>query len=530
MPTATDYKFNGYGILSRGSSVKMFMGTDQQLFLGGKNNVTVGLSNTFTAGIKSDVMLGPAISMGIAFKNWDKDAVGYQSGHLTAKYDFSTNKNFAFQIAPEGSSNYVVQSKFNCDTGFQAVAGYQTIHENLYDTYKEVLAKMGLLLAITNIVSSFVVIANTLEAPAPPDEKDKGELKDDMPRQYLGAAAAWAATSASTGAAMYAAIRAAIQRETSFKPWIHPQSVIDLKKEHVFLGAIGDTKTKLSGASLLLKDGKATLGARKYLVPNTFPFLDKNFNDFVRAPTTSLVIDPTSIAGSAKHVIHIEAGGQGSVDPKKKSEEQSKGSAKKLEDARTKAGLAAYDLALKTPGLDATALQTQAKAAQKRVEASLEPGIQAAKAAETTAETFYRANPSLYLSAGSKTGGKLSKIEATAPFFNVISNSISLSPDTLLAVGTPNPLRGVFVKTTAGTNTIKLIQGPKTHEILMDPQGTTLKFGFSEIQLKPNEIVIKNGTGIISVTPSLVTIGAGPQQVKIGQGIVQAGRALKVIG
>jgi len=509
----------------------MFMGTDQQLFLGGKNNVTVGLSNTFTFGIKSDVMLGPAVSMGIAFKNWDKKA-GMQSGHLTAKYDFSTNKNFVFQIAPEGSSNYVTQSKFNCDEGFQAVAGYQPAPENLYDTYKSVLSKMGLVVALTNIVSSFVVIANTLEAPAPPDEKDKGELKDDMVRQYLGAAAAWGATAASTGAALGAAFRAALQRETSFKGWIHPQSVIDLKPGHVFLGAIGDATKQLSGASLLLKDGKATLGARTHPGPSVAPFKAKDFNDFNLAPTTSLVIDPTSIAGSAENVIHIEAGGLGSFDPKKKAQEEAKYAIKQLQDAKSQAGSAAYNETLFSVrnDMDGVALLRLARAAQKSAEGVFLAGIVAAKAAERSAETFYVKNPSLYLSAGAKVGGLLSKIEATAPNFNVISNSISLSPDKPLALGTPLPLRGVFVKATAATNTIKLVQGPKTHEILMDEQGTTLKFGISEIRLRPAEIVIKNGGGSISVKPLLVTIGAGPQQVKIGQGIVQVGGALKVIG
>jgi hypothetical protein len=49
-----DYKFTGYGVISGGSSVKMFLGADQQFFMGGKNAMNIGTSNTFTAGLKAE--------------------------------------------------------------------------------------------------------------------------------------------------------------------------------------------------------------------------------------------------------------------------------------------------------------------------------------------------------------------------------------------------------------------------------------------------------------------------------------------
>ena len=527
MAKVTDYQFTGYGIISRGSSVKMFMGTDQQFFLGGKNNMMVGLSNTFTFGMKSDVMVGPSISMGLAPWNWDKPG-GLQTGHFTAKYDFSTNKNFAFQIAPEGSSNYVTQSKFNCDEGFQAVAGFQPVGENLYDAYKATLTKMGTVVALTNLVSSLAVFANTLEAPAPPKD-DKGELKNDTTRQYLAAAAAYAANAASTGVATYAAISAAIQRETSFKKWIHPQSVIDLQPTHVFLGAMGNiTLGQTSGTSLVLKDGRATLGAfnaiagyPSYAVPKgKKPYKDK-FTDFEDPPTTWVSIDPSSIANSATHAILIEAGDRQFLDPALNTLMMLKKASKELQDKTTKAAEKAYDLAMETPNPDQILRVALAKQAQEAVELLALPFIKAAQSAEMSAEAVYLANPSLYLSAGTQTS-MLSAIKAKSPNFNVIANSISLSD-------TDIPIRGLFVKQLP-TPSIELVNTPVTHEISMAAGGTTLKFGVSEIQLKPAEIVIENGLGSISVKPTGLTFKVGPVSVQITPYIQKWGSGLKIIG
>jgi len=527
MAKVDDYKFTGYGIISTGSSVKMFMGTDQQFFLGGKNNMMVGLSNAFTFGSKYDVMVGPSISMGILpFKKWDT-AGTIQRGHFVAKYDFSTNKNFAFQIAPEGSSNYVTQSKFNCEEGFQAVAGFQLVGDNLYDAYKATLTKMGTVVALSNLVSSLAVFANTLEAPAPPAD-GKGDLKGDTTRQALAGAAAFAANVSATGFATYAAISAAIQRETSFKKWIHPQSVIDLKPTHVFLGAMGGiTKMQTRGTSLVLKDGIATLGAfdnklgyPSYATPGGKKPYKEKFNDFEDPPTTSLSMDPTSMASSATHAILIEAGERRFLDPALNTLMKLKKASKKLQDESTKAATEAYDLVMQTPNMDPSLQAALAKQHKENVENLAMPGIRAALAAEVPAEAFYLANPSLFLSAGTKTS-LLSAIKANAPNFNVIADSISLSD-------TDPSIRGLFVKKLPPS--IKLVNTPVTHEIRMDAGGTTLTFGVSEIQLKPTEIVIKNGTGSISVTPTEVVITAGTQKVGIGAAFVKIGRGLKVIG
>ena len=168
---ASDYKFTGYGIMSKGSSVKMFEGTDQQLFLGGKNAQMVGISNTFTFGVKSDVMVGASVNLGFSPFEWE-NPLSNLTGHATAKYDFSSNKNFAFQISPEGSSNYVTQSKFNCEKGFQAVGGFQTFGGSVYSSYKSALYYMGLVVALTNLVSSLAIVYKTFPEP---EKNDKGE-------------------------------------------------------------------------------------------------------------------------------------------------------------------------------------------------------------------------------------------------------------------------------------------------------------------------------------------------------------------
>jgi len=527
-----NYKFTGYGIMSRGNSVKMFEGTDQQLFLGGKNALTVGLSNTFTVGIKSDVMVGASVSMGLAPWDWDKPG-GLQTGHLTAKYDFSTNKSFAFQIAPEGSSNYVTQSKFNCELGFQAVAGFQTAGEKLYDAYKTTLSRMGTLVALTNFVSSLAIVYKTYPDPDKDDKVGKGDLtvkdaqgnlKDDDTLQNFANTSAWAATGTSTGVATAAAIYAAIQRETSFKPWIHPQSVIDLKPEHVFLGAMGDTllPANQSGASLVLKNGTATLGARKYLVVDPKPFIDKNFNDFTLAPTTSLEIDPTSIVGIAENAISIAAGAAPGYDPVLKGVVAAKRVLRNLQATTAKAAKAAHDKVMLVPNPDLIAQGALANAAKDSVEIAAQPAILAAQAAVIAAESVYKTNPSLYLSAGSAVGGLLSKIEATSPSFNVISSSISLS-DTQI------PIRGLFVKKVPPS--IQLVQSAVS-KISMSPNGaiSLIANPTTSMNLGPTSISIKMGASSIGMSPTVAEIKTGGTKIQLFPGIVKVGNSLKVIG
>jgi len=532
MAAATDYKFTGYGIISKGSSVKMFEGTDQQFFLGGKNALTVGVSNTFTVGIKSDVMVGASISMGMAPWDWDKPG-GLQTGHLTAKYDFSTNKSFAFQIAPEGSSNYLTQSKFNCELGFQAVGGFQPGGKLIYEAYKTVISRMGKLIALTNLVSSLAVVYTTLDAPAP-TEGDKGELKNDLARQNFAKTSAWAATGASTGVATMAAIYAAFQREKSFKPKIHPQSVIDLTKTSVFLGAIGNSMlpSERYGAGLMLKAGKASLNSRAIneigFDEAREPFADKTFNDFKSKPTAAVEVDPREIRSYADF-IGISAGRVDSTDPfvlsLQKARDAYETSFKTVQDLAKKAyegakvdlGLLAY-----VPGVE----EAQEEKAVIAKEAALASGaftIYSFRVLLEKALAYHKINPSLYLSAGTKTGSLLSKIEAEAPNFNVIaSNSISLSD-------TRAPLRGLFIKNKPSTS-IKLVNTPVTQEISMAADGTTLKFGVSEIQLKPAEIVIENGLGSLSVKPTGLTFKAGAVTVQITPYIAKFGSGLKIIG
>jgi hypothetical protein len=416
-----------------------------------------------------------------------------------------------------------------------AVGGFQTFGGSVYSSYKSALYYMGLVVALTNFVSSLAIVYKTFPEPEKNDKgemgkgdltfkDDQGKLKDDTTLQNFAQTSAWAATGTSTGIATLAAIIAAITRETKFKPWIHPQSVIDLKPEHVFLGALGDATKNREGASLLLKNGRATLGAREFLpfapgVPAK-PYVDK-FGDFATKPTTLLEIDPTSIACSATNVITIEAGDRQSVDPALKGLEVAQRATKLLQDAKTIAGQEAYDLAMLNPtNLGALALTTAADTARNLAEAPLEAGVIAALAQEKAAEAFYKLNPSLYLSAGGPTS-LLAAIEAKAPNFNVIAKSISLSD-------TDIPIRGLFVKQTPPI--VQLVQTPKVSEILMGSAGTTIKFGVSEIQLKPAEIVIQNGTGSISVKATGLTIKVGTAAIELSPLAVNIGKGrLKVI-
>lgn len=505
--SVSDYTFTGYGVVSRGSSVKMFMGTDQQFFLGGKNAMTIGTSNTFTSGIKTDVMVGPAVSMNIGFQDW-KTAGTFQLGHLTAKYDFSTNKTFAFQIAPEGSSNYVTQSKFICEKGFQAVGGFQPLGQTVYSAYKVALSRMGTLVAVTNFLMSIQQIAQTLESP----ELKKGET-------LTGARALWAqilpgvVAGTSAGVITGAAIYAAIQRETNFKTLIHPQSVIDLTSSGVFLGALGNaTKpTDQNGASLSLTGGKATLGARKISpIEATLqrPYWTK-FNGFKTEPTAALEIQHHKVQSYGSKIV-IAAGGGADPDP--------------VAEAKALAATAAQtarDAVLNNPAnnlLDPVARGLLADTAAETAMTPLLPAILAAQAAVTAAEIGpAKLNPSLDLSAK---GGPLSKIEATAPNFNVISSSISLSD-------TPIPLRGLFVKKPS----IQLVQSVAT-KISMDATGSIALTANPSVslKLKPDSIVVQMGANTLTLSAVATTMKSGSTKIECSMGMVKVGSALKIMG
>jgi|GEM_PF-7016466 hypothetical protein len=525
MASVKDYTFTGYGVVSSGSSVKMFMGTDQQFFLGGKNAMTIGTANTFTAGIKTDVMVGPAVSMGIAFSGWDATkGVGFQSGHLTAKYDFSTNKSFAFQIAEEGSSNYVTQSKFICEKGFQAVGGFQPTGQLIYSAYKSTISSMGKVVAVTNFLMAIQQIAQTLESP---------ELKKE--ETLTGARALWAqilpgvVAGTSAGVITGAAIYAAIQRETNFKTLIHPQSVIDLTKTSVFLGALGNgwDPTQQDGASLTLAKGKATLGARTIgLDESAEPYTEK-FNEFKSKPTSALAIDSKTVISYASASISIAAGSAIGSDPMAQTVKKARTAFDASVDTAAKLADAAFDLAMKPiiVGYEEAQRQVALKARENSLLGS-KPAIIAAHTAYQAALKYHEINPSLFLSAGSKSKSLLSKIEATAPNFNVIAPNISLATNSPKTPAT----RGLFV-TTLPTTSIELVQSPVS-KISIDTTGSiALNVNpTTSMNLKPTGIAIKLGANSISMNPMGATIKAGGTKIELSFGSVRVGNSLKVMG
>ncbi len=531
----SDYKVSGYGIISAGSSMKLFMGTDQQFFLGGKNAMNIGTSNTFTAGLKADVMLGPAITMNLGPK-WVNDtkvvaANAKQLGHYFAKYDFSSNKTFAFQIAHEGSSTYTTQSKFFCRTGFLAVGGFQKTGDTAFEIYTQAIDKLGMWAAFTNFAMAAIQIVQTSEAPSTKDAK--GDLADNHTRQMFAKLTPAVFAAASAFIIGRQAILAALQREGNFKSLLHPQSVIDLGKTSVFLGAVGDTlqANQRDGASLKLADGRATLGVRRLtilnkanaanLVPFGTPYTEK-FTDFNDVPTAALEIDSKTVTSYASR-ISIAAGAEIGTDPMSRQWEAANKALQSALKASKAAGDKAYDIIFKNiffAGTDEERGKAASIARDKALLAAA-PAIATAITAYTAALAYVESNPTLYLTAGSKTKSPLAKIEAEAPNFNVISPSISLS-DTRV------PLRGLFVKKIP--QSIKLVNTPVSHDISMDSTGTTLKFGVSEIQLKPTEIVIQNGLGSLSVKPTGLTLKVGPVSVQITPYVQKWGSGLKIIG
>jgi hypothetical protein len=332
-----------------------------------------------------------------------------------------------------------------------------------------------------------------------------------------------------------AAIYAAIQRESNFKTFIHPQSVIDLTKTSVFLGAIGDTlqANQRDGASLKLADGKATLGVRRLtlanpanarnLVPFGTPYTEK-FTDFNDIPTAALEIDSKTVTSYANR-ISIAAGAEIGTDPMSRQWEVTNKALQSALKASKTAAEAAHKKVMDTP-FPGTEEDQQRVAGMMRDQALLasSPAIATAMVAYQTALAYIDNNPTLYLTAGSKTKSPLAKIEAEAPNFNVISPSISLS-DTRI------PLRGLFVKTLP-TPSIELVQSP-TSKIKLDTTGSiALNVNpATSMSLKPSGIAIKlDPTNSISISPTGTFIKAGAAKIYLTMGLVKVGNSLKVIG
>ncbi|MCF8172308.1 MAG: hypothetical protein K9J49_07735 [Candidatus Methylopumilus sp.] len=277
------YKFeaksSGYGMFTIGSKVEVFGGLSQSLFLGNRSSSTIGFSNSFNLGPRTDFSMGPTVSFNYSPEGWELDksiTVGARAARRYARYDFSNNKIFAFQVSPEGSSTYATTSKFNCTQGFQVVGGLSTGGHAAFETYSALITKMGRLALISNAIMAL----GNLAAFGPPEANSTSANKNEGAIAALGVIPG-VLNMGLVYAALSKAISVAAHREDVFKTLIRAESVLQLTKELVFLGSAGADPlpdainvvphVPPSGAGLQLRDGKATLSSRNIItIPKPF--------------------------------------------------------------------------------------------------------------------------------------------------------------------------------------------------------------------------------------------------------------------
>lgn len=265
-------KSSGYGMFTIGSKVEIFGGLNQSLFMGSKSATTVGFSNSFNLGPKTDFSMGPTVSFNFSPFAWDPKSavVGTRPARFFAKYDFSNNKSFAFQISPEGSSTYATTVKFNCTQGFQAIGGLSSAGQAAFDVYTTLITKMGTAALISN---SIMALANLAALGPAETNMSASKYKNEGATVALGVIPALI-NMGGIYAALTAAISVATGREDVFKKAIHAESVLQLTKQLAFIGSAGIDPIPMvppapflpdiprSGAGLQLDGGKATLSSR----------------------------------------------------------------------------------------------------------------------------------------------------------------------------------------------------------------------------------------------------------------------------
>ncbi len=497
MANEFETKSSGYGMFTIGSKVEIFGGLNQSLFMGSKSATTVGFSNSFNLGPKTDFSMGPTVSFNFSPFAWDpaKAAVGTRGARFFAKYDFSNNKSFAFQISPEGSSTYATTTKFNCTQGFQAIGGLSSPGQAAFDVYTTLITKMGYAALVSN---SIMALANLAALGPAETNMSASKYKNKGATVALGVIPALI-NMGGIYAALTAAISVATEREDVFKSAIHPESVLQLTKEHAFMGSAGMDPLPMippapflpnlprTGAGLQLKGGKATLSSRIIGLDNPTNFI---------TPFKKKKNDSVSLA-SPWGANPDEYPGGPYVD---------------FNDTQT--------AAVEVVPQQITAYGQTIKIAAGYVPKSAPPEVMPLPGAKLINPA---ASPSLLLTAT----GPMAKIEAqTLGSFNVIAPDISLGTNSPRTPAT----RGLFV-TTAPAPSIDLIHSPtskisfnKFGEIALSVSPTI------SINLKLGSVNVAVGPSSINMGPTATTINSGGTKIQLAFGQVMVGSSLKVIG
>ncbi|MFZ4708646.1 MAG: hypothetical protein ACOYMH_02255 [Zwartia sp.] len=253
---STKSKTFGYGLVGSGSKVLMFTGTEQAFVNGDKTTFTIGSASTATIGTKLDFQVGPSYS----FKNFNPSEWGtptnieaitkWGEAQGWTTYDFTSVKEVRFNTHKQGSLEYYTNKTFTCGISFQAIAGYRKNGQSKFDDYIKSVGKLGYTYSISDVLDAVNKITQTLNPKALGDNHH--------------AAIPAVLSTVKTANSTWKDLQDAIKKDTDLDSAIHPESVMQVTKDLVFLGVSPEsssTNPPPVGTSLLL--GKSAILATR---------------------------------------------------------------------------------------------------------------------------------------------------------------------------------------------------------------------------------------------------------------------------
>ena len=291
---STKSKTFGYGLVGSGSKVLMFTGTDQAFVNGDKTTFTIGSASAATIGTKLDFQVGPSYS----FKNFNPSEWGvptnieaitkWGDAQGWTTYEFTSVKEVRFNTHKNGSLEYHTSKTFSSGVSFQAIAGYRKNGQTKFDDYVKSVGKVGYTYSVTDVLDAVKKITQTLDPKALGDNHH--------------AAIPAVLSTVNTANSTSKDLQDAIKKDRSLGSEIHPESVLQVTKDLVFLGVSPEsssTNPPPVGTSLLM--GKsATLATRD--ATDSSPYQkndDGQYVNFKQAPIDFVEVARKKITASS---------------------------------------------------------------------------------------------------------------------------------------------------------------------------------------------------------------------------------------
>lgn len=291
---STKSKTFGYGLVGSGSKVLMFTGTEQAFVNGDKTTFTIGSASTATIGTKLDFQVGPSYS----FKNFNPSEWGtptniesitkWGEAQQWTTYDFTSVKEVRFNTHAKGSLEYYTNKTFTCGVSFQASAGYRKNGQTKFNDYIQSVGKVGYTYSVSDVLDAVKKITQTLNPKALGDNHH--------------AAIPAVLSSVKTATSTWTTLQDAIKKDSELGSAIHPESVVQVTKDLIFLGVSPEsssTNPPPVGASLLI--GKSALLATRDATDSS-PFQKNDsaqYVNFMQAPIDFVEVARKKVTASS---------------------------------------------------------------------------------------------------------------------------------------------------------------------------------------------------------------------------------------